>query len=137
MAVARKGLKDVLANVRKFRLGLTIFDDGGNGVVLTSIHGRSDARTYAKNVTGWTGQQFSPEEAQAVGAARERGASVPLTARSAWAVPPDRTALGPLASRTPDKDHPPGPSSRERAKRPMPSIPPRVMSPFGVAARAG
>ena len=29
---------------------LALLDDGGNGVVLTSIHGRSEARTYAKNV---------------------------------------------------------------------------------------
>jgi hypothetical protein len=29
---------------------LALLDDAGDGVVLTSIHGRSDARTYAKNV---------------------------------------------------------------------------------------
>ncbi|ANH37828.1 hypothetical protein I601_1389 [Nocardioides dokdonensis FR1436] len=50
---------------------VALLDDGGNGVVLTSIHGRSEARTYAKSVTGWScEQQLSPEEEEAVGAAR-------------------------------------------------------------------
>jgi hypothetical protein len=51
---------------------LALLDDGGNGVVLTSIHGRSEARTYAKNVTGWScDAQLSPEEAEAIGYARD------------------------------------------------------------------
>jgi len=50
---------------------LAVLDDGGNGVVLTSIHGRSDARTYAKSVAGWTSeQQLSPEEEEAIAHAR-------------------------------------------------------------------
>jgi len=50
---------------------MALLDDGGNGVVLTSIHGRSDARTYAKNVADWScDQQTSPEEDEAVGYAR-------------------------------------------------------------------
>lgn len=50
---------------------LALLDDGGNGVVLTSIHGRSEARTYAKNVTGWVcDQPTSPEEDEALGFAR-------------------------------------------------------------------
>jgi hypothetical protein len=50
---------------------LALLDDSGNGVVLTSIHGRSEARTYAKNVTGWTSeQQLSPEEEEAITHAR-------------------------------------------------------------------
>lgn len=50
---------------------LALLDDGGDGVVLTSIHGRSDARTYAKNVAAWSGeQQLSPEEEEAVTLAR-------------------------------------------------------------------
>jgi uncharacterized protein DUF4446 len=50
---------------------LALLDDGGNGVVLTSIHGRSDARTYAKGVTGWScDQQLSPEEEEAIKLAR-------------------------------------------------------------------
>ncbi|MFA6300667.1 MAG: DUF4446 family protein [Nocardioides sp.] len=50
---------------------LALLDDGGNGVVITSIHGRSEARTYAKNVAGWTcEQQLSPEEEEAIEHAR-------------------------------------------------------------------
>ena len=46
---------------------LALLDDGGNGVVLTSIHGRSEARTYAKNITAWKCEQaLSPEEDEAV-----------------------------------------------------------------------
>lgn len=50
---------------------LALLDDGGNGVVLTSIHGRSDARSYAKNITGWSAEQpLSPEEDEAISHAR-------------------------------------------------------------------
>lgn len=50
---------------------LALLDDGGDGVLLTAIHGRSDSRTYAKNVTSWSsGQQLSPEEEEAVSLAR-------------------------------------------------------------------
>lgn len=52
---------------------LALLDDGGDGVVLTSIHGRSDARTYAKSIGGWSSdQQLSPEEQEAVDRARPR-----------------------------------------------------------------
>ena len=50
---------------------LALLDDSGNGVVLTSIHGRSDARTYAKSIASWTcEQQLSPEEEDALTHAR-------------------------------------------------------------------
>lgn len=53
-----------------------ILDDEGSGLVLTSIHGRSETRSYAKGVRDWSGeQQLSPEEEQAVRAARQRPAS--------------------------------------------------------------
>jgi hypothetical protein len=43
----------------------------GDGVVLTSINGRSETRTYARAVRGGKGQQpLTPEEEQAVRAAR-------------------------------------------------------------------
>jgi hypothetical protein len=46
---------------------LALLDDSGNGVVLTSIHGRSEARTYAKNISAWScDQAMSPEEDEAV-----------------------------------------------------------------------
>jgi hypothetical protein len=50
---------------------LALLDDAGDGVVLTSIHGRSDARTYAKSIATWTcEQQLSPEEEEAITHAR-------------------------------------------------------------------
>ena len=50
---------------------LALLDDAGDGVVLTSIRGRNEARTYAKSVGGWAGEQeLSPEEAEAVAHAR-------------------------------------------------------------------
>lgn len=53
---------------------VALLDDGGNGVVLTSIHGRSDARTYAKSISDWRcEQQLSPEELEAVEHARPQG----------------------------------------------------------------
>jgi hypothetical protein len=46
---------------------MALLDDGGDGVVMTSIHGRSDARTYAKNISSWRCEQaLSPEEQEAV-----------------------------------------------------------------------
>ena len=50
---------------------LAVLDDHGDGAVLTSIHGRNEARTYAKSVAGWTcEQQLSPEEQEALDRAR-------------------------------------------------------------------
>lgn len=50
---------------------LALLDDGGDGVVLTSIHGRSEARTYAKSIASWScEQQLSPEEQEAIKFAR-------------------------------------------------------------------
>lgn len=44
-----------------------LLDDAGDGLVLTSIAGRSESRTYAKAVTGGRSDaQLSPEERQAV-----------------------------------------------------------------------
>ncbi|UPK75232.1 DUF4446 family protein [Nocardioidaceae bacterium SCSIO 66511] len=46
---------------------LALLDDGGDGIVITSIHGRSDSRTYVKNIADWScDQQLSPEESEAV-----------------------------------------------------------------------
>ena len=50
---------------------LALLDDAGHGVVLTSIHGRSEARTYAKSISSWScEQQLSPEEEEAIEHAR-------------------------------------------------------------------
>ncbi len=50
---------------------LALLDQAGHGVVLTSIAGRSDSRSYAKSVSAWTSdQQLSPEEEEAIVNAR-------------------------------------------------------------------
>lgn len=50
---------------------LALLDDHGDGAVVTSIYGRSEARTYAKAIQKWRGeQQLSPEETEAVARAR-------------------------------------------------------------------
>jgi hypothetical protein len=52
---------------------MALVDEAGNGMVLTSIHGRSDARTYAKDVAAWAGTTpLSPEEEEAVSRAKAR-----------------------------------------------------------------
>jgi hypothetical protein len=44
-----------------------LLDDDGDGLVLTSINGRSETRTYAKGVkAGRSEHQLSPEETQAI-----------------------------------------------------------------------
>jgi hypothetical protein len=51
-------------------------DDAGDGVVLTSINGRSETRTYAKGVKGRASEMaLSPEEQQAIGYAARGPAS--------------------------------------------------------------
>jgi hypothetical protein len=50
---------------------LALLNATGDGVVLSSINGRAETRTYAKPVVAGQGQQeLSPEEAQAVQSAR-------------------------------------------------------------------
>ncbi|MDQ6650089.1 MAG: DUF4446 family protein [Actinomycetota bacterium] len=58
-----------------------LLDDAGNGLVITSINGRSETRTYAKGVAGGTSEQpLSPEEQQAIGTAtRSPGGRQPLS----------------------------------------------------------
>jgi hypothetical protein len=50
---------------------LAVLDDHGNGAVLTSIHGRTEARAYAKTIERWTcAQSLSAEETEAVSRAK-------------------------------------------------------------------
>jgi hypothetical protein len=50
---------------------VALLDDAGHGMVLTSIHGRSEARTYAKSIRDWScEQQLSPEEEEAIANAK-------------------------------------------------------------------
>jgi len=53
-----------------------MLDDGGDGLVLTAIHGRSETRSYIKGVKGGTSEAaLSPEEQQAVTYALRGGQS--------------------------------------------------------------
>ena len=48
-----------------------LLDDAGDGVVISSINGRTETRTYAKGVKGGTSEaELSPEEVQVIGYAR-------------------------------------------------------------------
>ena len=50
---------------------IALADDSGSGVVITSIHGRYDTRTYAKGISDWSSDQpLSPEEETAISSAR-------------------------------------------------------------------
>ena len=61
---------------------LALLNAVGDGVVLSSINGRAETRTYAKPVVAGQGEQeLSPEEAQAVHSARA-GAGVPASDRA-------------------------------------------------------
>ena len=51
-----------------------LLDDAGDGLVLTSINGRSETRTYAKGVKGGKSEHsLSPEETQALSHASRSG----------------------------------------------------------------
>ncbi len=50
---------------------LALLDDSGSGVVVTSIQGRAESRTYAKSVADWrSDSQLSPEEEDAISRTR-------------------------------------------------------------------
>ena len=89
VADARRDLADALRHVSVVRydafgdmggrLSFTValLDDASDGLVLTSIHGRSESRTYAKGVkSGASEQSLSPEEKQAIDLAMRGSAKV-------------------------------------------------------------
>ena len=66
---------------------IALLNSGGDGVVLSSINGRSETRTYAKVVLGGAGTQpLSPEEEQAVRSAR-LGTGLPQEQQQAGPAP--------------------------------------------------
>ncbi|MDP9022079.1 MAG: DUF4446 family protein [Actinomycetota bacterium] len=68
-----------------------LLDESGDGVVLSSINGRTEARTYAKPVIGGTSSyNLSPEEEAAIDAA--------LTGERQAVVNPPRRRRGRAAS---------------------------------------
>jgi hypothetical protein len=79
LGAARADLSDALRHVAVVRydafgdmggrmsFSAALLDDAGDGLVLTSINGRSETRTYAKGVKGGASDHtMSPEEAQAI-----------------------------------------------------------------------
>lgn len=94
LAAARADLSDALRHVAVVRydafgdmggrlsFSAAMLDDSGDGLVLTSINGRSETRTYAKGVVGGGSKQaLSPEELEAIEHATS-GRQVPLPAPS-------------------------------------------------------
>ncbi|MEV4159233.1 DUF4446 family protein [Nonomuraea dietziae] len=63
---------DALAEMTgRLSFSVAMINGLGDGIVLTSINGRSETRTYVRPVVGGKGQQqLSPEEEEAVRAAR-------------------------------------------------------------------
>lgn len=80
LSAARADLADALRHVAVVRydafgdmggrlsFSAALLDDSGDGLVITSINGRSETRTYAKGVkAGESDHSLSPEELQAIG----------------------------------------------------------------------
>jgi hypothetical protein len=99
LAAARADLSDALRHVAVVRydafgdmggrmsFSAALLDDAGDGLVLTSINGRSETRTYAKGVkAGSSDHSLSPEEEQAIAyatrAAEGRDSDADLTGAS-------------------------------------------------------
>lgn len=58
----------------RLSFAVALLDDAGDGLVVTSINGRSETRTYAKGVkAGTSDQTLSPEEEQVIGHALRGG----------------------------------------------------------------
>jgi hypothetical protein len=83
--IARRELADALRHVAVVRYDAfgdmggrmsftaALLDDSGDGLVITSINGRTEARAYAKGVKeGQSDQSLSPEETQAIALALGR-----------------------------------------------------------------
>ncbi len=90
LAAARADLSDALRHVAVVRydafgdmggrlsFSAALLDDAGDGLVLTSINGRSETRTYAKGVkAGESDHSLSPEEEQAIAYASRNAVQPP------------------------------------------------------------
>jgi hypothetical protein len=78
MAIVRYDALEEMSGQLSFSVAL--LNALGDGVVMTSINGRSETRTYAKIIVGGHGaQQLSPEEEQSVRAARLGQSPPPAT----------------------------------------------------------
>ncbi|MDX6224748.1 MAG: hypothetical protein QOE64_1124, partial [Frankiales bacterium] len=113
LAVARAELHDAIRHVAVVRydafadmggrlsFSAAMLDDAGDGLVITSINGRSETRTYAKGVKAGTSEHtLSPEELQAIGYAT--GTTPPRLTRRARKAAEAEQAMEPLPE--PDGD---------------------------------
>jgi hypothetical protein len=82
-----------------------LLDDSGDGLVLSSIAGRTETRTYAKGVKRGTSEaQLSPEEEQVVGwAMRGRPGNAKATPKPT-AGPSPRSAAAAASAHEPDEE---------------------------------
>ncbi|PSK99345.1 uncharacterized protein DUF4446 [Murinocardiopsis flavida] len=90
VAVVRYDALEEMSGARSFSMAL--LSSAGDGVVLTSINGRTESRTYAKSVAGGeSAEVLSPEEYRAIRAARlgQGPSGAPVSG-------PGRSAAGPL-----------------------------------------
>ena len=98
-----------------------LLDDSGDGLVLTSINGRSETRTYAKGVkAGESDHSLSPEEQQAIGYAGRSAARPAFEAVPTQAPSPLRRAADvglPRARRAPSPRPPSAPCLTPRPTR--------------------
>ena len=61
----------------RMSFSLALLDDGGDGVTISAIAGRTDTRVYAKSVVSGAGEhELSPEERQAVSSAMGKKAGI-------------------------------------------------------------
>ncbi|MEU4604962.1 DUF4446 family protein [Kribbella sp. NPDC023972] len=61
----------------KLSWSMALLDDNGDGVVLTSINSRTDARTYAKEIRAFASEaKLSPEEDEAIETLRKEAGPI-------------------------------------------------------------
>jgi hypothetical protein len=93
LSAARADLADAIRHVSVVRydafsdmggrlsFSAALLDDAGDGIVLTSINGRTETRSYAKGVKGGVSEHtLSPEEEQAIAFALRGAQAAPVRA---------------------------------------------------------
>ncbi len=74
IAVVRYDALDNLSG--RYSFSAAIVDDYGDGLIITTIHGRADTRSYFKEITGGKSEiDLSPEEREAIETALGRSGS--------------------------------------------------------------
>ncbi len=74
IAVVRYDALDNLSG--RYSFSAAIVDDYGDGLIITTIHGRADTRSYLKDITGGKSEiDLSPEEREAIETALGRSRS--------------------------------------------------------------